>query len=166
MSSLSKIPAGSRHPLHPVFVHLPIGVWLASLAFDIAWLAGGPSQLAVASNYCVLLGLAGVVLAAPTGLIEYFRIPRGTEARQLAGIHMLLNLFVTALYSVNFLIRRAPTGAFDVIDQVPLSAFVLSCAAYGILGVSGYIGGLLVYRYGAGQRRPEESEGRKLRRVA
>jgi uncharacterized membrane protein len=155
-----------NHPSHPIFVHLPIGLWLASLACDILFMINGSSLMAAISYYCMLFGLIGVVLAAPTGLWDYRKIPSGSRAKKTATIHMSLNLAVTLLYVINFFARHGLENA--VPSFVTRGQLVLSAIGFGTLGVSGFLGGVLVYTYGIGTRHPTRGDiGKpKLRRVA
>lgn len=154
-----------KHPLHPILVHLPIGLWLASFIFDIIYLGGGQSGFATASFYSIGIGCIGALLAAGAGVAEYTSIAPSTRAKRTATIHMALNLVVVALYAVNFLIRVTafPTPG----SGVTIPQFVLSLVSMGILGVSGFLGGMLVYEHGIGFRPEERDQDRpELRRVA
>lgn len=137
-----------KHPLHPILVHLPVGLWTASLISDIAFLASGNSNFAVVSYYTILFGIVGAVLAVITGVAEYVAIPNDTKAKRIAATHMTLNIFVTLLYGVNFLARRSLEGG--VPSLVTGGEFILSIFSVIVLGISGFLGGLLVYNYGIG----------------
>jgi uncharacterized membrane protein len=139
-----------NHPLHPILVHLPVGLWTASFIFDIAYLFGANASLAAAAYYCMLVGLIAACLAIPTGLAEYIEIPQRTTAKRLAVGHLLLNLVVTALYVINLFARHAMFGAVPI--AVSRGQLILSFFSLLILGVSGYLGGLLVYEHGVGFR--------------
>jgi uncharacterized membrane protein len=77
------------------------------------------------------------------GLLDLLAIPRGTTAWRTGLIHAGLNDVVLALYVVNFLLRRG--GSFE---ETSTGHMVLSGVALAILGVSGWLGGQLAYRYG------------------
>jgi len=65
------------HPLHPIFVTVPIGAWIASLVFDIATKtqsAGYPS-LVTASEWLIAIGVVGALLAAVLGFLDLLAIP-------------------------------------------------------------------------------------------
>jgi uncharacterized membrane protein len=57
-------------------------------------------------------------------------------------VHLSLNLGVTAAYVVNFLLRDAAD------PRVGWGFLVLSLVSLAVLSVSGYLGGMLAYRYG------------------
>jgi uncharacterized membrane protein len=58
---------------------------------------------------------------------------------------MSLNLLVTAAYIVNFFWRH---GSYTDGDAVAGGRLALSAVALGVLGVSGFLGGKLAYRFG------------------
>ncbi len=144
-----------RHPLHPMLVHLPIGLWVASFIFDLLYLQNQSANFASSSYYCILIGLIGALIAAPTGLSEYAEIPPHTRAKRVAAMHFALNLVVIALYLIGFFARR------DAIQGVPETilpgAILLSAFSLLLLSYSAYLGGLLVYDYGIGWK-PHERD--------
>jgi uncharacterized membrane protein len=134
------------HPFHPIFVTIPIGAWVCSLVFDIVSKSGGDdaAALTTGSYWLIGIGVVGAVLAALFGLMDLMRLPRGTAALRLGLMHMTLNLSVVVLFVINFLWRR------DSYEEPPVSTgqLVLSACALAILSVSGWLGGMLAYRYG------------------
>lgn len=131
------------HPLHPAMVAVPIGAWVASLVFDVgSHLAPDPGFLTPGSRWLIAIGILGALAAAVPGFLDLFGIPTGTLAFRTGLIHMSLNLAVTAVYAVGFLWRAGDTGPVSA-GQIALSAVSLAA-----LGVSGYLGGMLAFRYG------------------
>ena len=125
------------HPLHPILVHLPIGLFLLSFIFDIAgWVRP--------ALYTMALGVLTALLAATPGIADYSDIRRDHPARKIATYHMLINLAVVLLYTVNLLLRRSQ------LDQPRVSAlaFAISLICIAALSFSGYLGGILVYDHG------------------
>jgi len=143
-SSLASGPYG--HPFHPIFVTVPIGAWVCSLVFDIAGKAGADDAAAftTASYWLIGIGIVGAVLAALFGLMDLMRLPRGTAALKWGLTHMTLNLSATALFVVGFLWRNSTYET----PPVRTGQLVLSACALAVLGVSGWIGGMLAYRFG------------------
>jgi uncharacterized membrane protein len=131
------------HPLHPAAVALPIGCWIASLVFDLgSRFVDDGSFLVRGSRWLIALGVLGALAAAMLGFLDFLAIPGGTPAFRTALVHLSLNLGVTALYVVNFLLRD------DVAPRVGWGFVVLSLVSLAVLSVSGYLGGKLAYRYG------------------
>ncbi|MGW2236777.1 DUF2231 domain-containing protein [Streptomyces sp. NPDC001759] len=134
------------HPFHPILVTVPIGAWAAGLVFDIAsHLVEGPEFLSRGAMWLIALGVIGALAAAMVGFLDLFTIPTGTRAFRVGLIHMTLNLLVTAAYLGNFLWRHAGGGPSGSVGAGPLA---LNAAAFAVLGVSGWLGGKLSYRYG------------------
>src|SRR5437867_6395820 len=97
------------HPLHPILVHLPIGLFLVSFLFDIGSLSRHhvPSaRFARPAFYTMALGVLTALVAAGPGFVDYLDIRRDHPARKIATYHMWLNLAAVALYVVNLAIRR------------------------------------------------------------
>lgn len=133
-------------PVHPTLVTIPIGTWLASLLFDVGSRLGGPPQaLATASCWLIGIGVGGGIGAASAGYLDLIQVPAGTRAMRVGTVHMALNLTLTTLYGTQFLVRLARR---DRPEGVPGSLIALSAASYGLLAVSGHLGGILAYRYG------------------
>src|SRR5262245_38750215 len=130
----------AKHPIHPMLVALPIGLWIFSLISDVIYLMkwGGAVWSDVAF-YTMAGGLAGALVAAIPGLIDLLSL-QGAVKR--IGIwHMSINLVVVALYAVNLWIRiSSSTGA-----TTPVWLSVISVA---LLGISGWLGGEMVYVHG------------------
>ena len=134
------------HPVHPILVTVPIGAWVASLVFDIASrIVDKPGFLTESSEWLIGLGVVGALAAAAVGLLDLLAIPTGTRAFRTGLTHMSLNLAVTVAFVVGFVWRH---GSYT--DQRPVGAgpLVLSIVAVAVLGVSGFLGGMLAYRYG------------------
>jgi uncharacterized membrane protein len=134
------------HPFHPILVTVPIGAWVTSLVFDIAsHIVEDPGFLTQASEWVIAIGVIGAVVAAVFGFLDLLTIPAGTAAMRTALLHMTLNLTVAVAYIVNFLWRH---GSYTDGDAVGGGQLVLSAISLAILGVSGFLGGKLAYRYG------------------
>jgi uncharacterized membrane protein len=134
------------HPFHPILVTIPIGAWMSSLVFDVgSRFAAHPGFLNQGSEWLIAIGVVGAAAAASVGLLDLLAIPTRTAAFRTGVTHMSLNLAITAAYVVNFLWRHETYQRPEAVGVGPLALAVASIAA---LGVSGYLGGKLAYRYG------------------
>jgi uncharacterized membrane protein len=134
------------HPFHPILVTVPIGAWTASLVFDIAsHVATGPGFLAQGSLWLIVVGVVGALAAACAGFLDLFGIPAGTPAFRTALVHMTLNLVVVAGYAAGFAWRY---GSYHHPGPVAAGPLALSAGCLALLGVSGFLGGKLAFRYG------------------
>src|SRR5262245_29725782 len=96
-------PASVRgHPIHPMLVTIPFGLWIFSLAADLIHMSGrgGPVWRDVAF-YSIAGGIAGALLAAVPGLIDLLSIS-DRRVRRIGVTHMVANLIVVALFAVSF----------------------------------------------------------------
>jgi uncharacterized membrane protein len=128
------------HPIHPMLIPIPIGLWIFSLVCDLIH-AGGSNNPAwtTVALYTMGGGIVGALLAAVPGLIDLLSLQPGPRRTALA--HMAINLTVVALYVVNLWLRlQAP--------ESPGGLIWLSVFAIGLLVVSGWLGGKMVYELG------------------
>lgn len=129
------------HPIHPMLVTIPIGLWIFSLVCDfVAMQSAAPETWAAASLYAMVGGILGALAAALPGLVDLLSL-RGTPVLPTAVKHMALNLTIVVLYVVNAWLRWGEAAA----GGTPL---VLSLIAIALLLVSGWLGGKMVYEAG------------------
>jgi uncharacterized membrane protein len=134
------------HPFHPILVTVPIGAWVSSLVFDIAsHIVAKPGFLAQGSEWLIAIGVIGALLAAMLGFLDLLAIPTGTTAFRVALLHMTLNIAIVIAYAINFVWRHGNYGHPAAVAVGPL---VLSAVSLALLGGSGFLGGMLSYRYG------------------
>jgi uncharacterized membrane protein len=128
------------HPIHPMLVPLPIGLWIFSLVCDLIH-AGGSANPAwtTVALYTMGGGIVGALLAAVPGLVDLLSLPPGP--RSTAIKHMAINLTVVVLYLINFWMRSKSSGE-------PGGWIWLSVIALGLLVISGWLGGKMVYEHG------------------
>lgn len=135
------------HPFHPILVTIPIGAWVGALVFDIASRVNstGSRSLVDAAYWLIGLGIVTALLAALFGLLDLLTIPTGTRAFRTGLIHMVLNVSIVGLFVVNFIWRHSN---YYELSKVKVGQLVLSAVAIALLLVSGWLGGMLSYRYG------------------
>ncbi len=139
----------AEHPVHPMLIPFPIALWIFSLASDLIFLFGfgGPVWKDVAL-YTMIGGIIGGLSAAIPGYIDYRTLTDPVVVR-VAQLHMVINVGLVLLFSVNAGLRllNGPQAL------LPVFMSMLGVAA---LGVSGWLGGELVYVQGvAVQPQPE-----------
>ena len=136
----------AHHPVHPMLVTIPIGLWLFALLCDLAFVFGvGASHWFTISFYAMVVGLLGALVAAIPGTIDMLSL-RGAP-KKLALAHMGLNLTVVALFAINLVLRV--NGA--EVAGLPLALTVI---AITLLAVSGWLGGQMVYVHRVGVEEP------------
>ena len=103
-------------------------------------------------------GILGALAAAVFGLIDLRALP--PHVKGIAQKHMTLNLIVVGLYAINAWLRIAPGGYTD-------ATLILSIVAVLLLGISGWLGGHMVYVHDAGVsgNSPADEDGRRAARL-
>ncbi len=122
------------HPLHPVITDIPIGAWTTAAVLDGLELLG-ERKYAPGADAAIVVGLAGAVGAALTGVADW--TGTSSERRSVGLMHGLLNVGATALYITSLLMRRR--------QQSRGKAIGLAMLGYGISSASAYLGGHLVF---------------------
>lgn len=130
------------HPIHPMLVVFPIALWIFSFVSDLVYLGGGAVAWRDTAFYAMAGGVIGAIAAAVPGAIDLFT-SHDREIRRIGSMHMTLNLTITALFIINLWWRSQTTAE-------SAGPVWLSLAAIVLLGISGWLGGEMVYVYGAG----------------
>jgi uncharacterized membrane protein len=69
MSSPASI---ARHPIHPILVNMPIGLWVFSVVADLIFRLGwGGAIWRDVALYCIGGGIVGALFAAVPGFIDF-----------------------------------------------------------------------------------------------
>jgi uncharacterized membrane protein len=146
----------AKHPIHPMLVPFPIGLWVFSLVADVVFLAGwGPPVWNDVAFYTMVAGTIAALLAAPFGLLDFLSI-RDPRTRQLGATHLALNLVILAMFAADIWLRTQ-TGTSAGLPVV------ISLVAVSLLVVSGWLGGEMVFVHGAGVMPPEERREMEIR---
>jgi uncharacterized membrane protein len=134
-----------KHPIHPMLIVFPIGLWLFSLACDLIHLAGGSSDAwTTVAFYSMVGGLIGALCAAVPGFIDLLYYKGGAPpVKKIALTHMAINLTAVVLYAINIALRAK--GTFGM--GIPV---LLSIIGVALIFVSGWLGGQMVHVYGVG----------------
>lgn len=135
------------HPLHPLLVHLPIGLLYLTLLLDLLTLFfDGGNALVRAAFYTLLLALVMSLVAAVPGLVDRADIRDDHPAKKVANAHMVLNITAAVFTAFSLLLRYGVLG----VEATPVAPLVLSLIAVALVSYSGYLGGMLVYGDGIG----------------
>jgi uncharacterized membrane protein/nitrite reductase/ring-hydroxylating ferredoxin subunit len=134
-----------RHPIHPMLVHFPIGLFILSFVFDVAsFVFPFQPYLLRDSYYAMLFGVIMALVAAVPGFVDYTGIRSDHPGKRTATAHLILNLMVVGIYGINLGVRSTLLAE----PRIRTGPFVLSLIGIGLLSVSGYLGGRLVYDEG------------------
>ena len=146
---MSRTPIHSKaallgHPLHPVLIHFPVAALVAALAMDLGYLYTGDFFWARGSLWAIGIGAAGGWLSGTAGLIDLALVPR---IRRLvtAWSHAVFAVMLLSLATLNWLLRLDDPAA----AIFPWGLY-LSMISAGLIAVTGFLGGRLVYEYAVG----------------
>lgn len=128
------------HPVHPMLVAFPIALWVMAFIFDMLGVVRDSIGLWSAGFDCVIAGCITAVLAALPGAIDWLTIvPPRSSAKSRGLLHGSLNVLALILFSY----AAARQGPSSKPDEIVL--FVMAVGVV-VLGISGWLGGTLVYR--------------------
>ena len=149
-SSALSLEEGTFLVFHPVFVHFAIALLLFGFVIDWCGSMLEQTQTQSTGRFCFLAGVLALGLAVMTGWIEQ-TLPRPVsvfDAQMQTTLvrHEYLGYGLFAFFLVLAIARMRIQGR--------LPALFVLLGAFGSLGLlfQGYLGGELVYRYGAGVR--------------
>jgi uncharacterized membrane protein len=134
-------------PFHPIFVHFSIALTGASFVFDLASVVLGIASLAAAGWWT----LAASALATPgtiiTGIVSRLRLPMEEgPARSYLRAHMALGPIFFGALLVMAIWRAA---LWTRMEALPWTYLAAMAGLVIMMTVQGYLGGELVYRFGA-----------------
>lgn len=138
------------HPVHPIVVAFPIALLVLTPLWDAAQ-HFGVARLALVAYWTEVAGLIGGALAAVTGLADFLGLKEpsqkltDTALRHAGFAFTTLGLFVGA-----FVARGGPSG------EPGLLVIALELVGALGLGVTGWLGGQLVFGHGVGVSRGKE----------
>lgn len=131
------------HPIHPMLVTLPIGLWVFSLVCDFGYVITGDERWAITAYFTLGGGIVGALLAAVPGLLDLLGI-HDARAQRVGRYHLVLNLAIVVAQALSFWLRTQD-GLADVLPRG------ISIVAVVALIISGWLGGHLVHVLGVTQ---------------
>jgi uncharacterized membrane protein len=134
-------------PFHAIFAHFTIALTASSLAFDIGAVVFGIESLAAAGWWTLAAASVLTMLTLGSGITSRLRLPMEEgEARSFLRTHMALGPTFYGLLLAAAVWRAA---LWERATDVPVAYLGALSAVVLVMTVQGYLGGELVYRYGA-----------------
>ncbi|MFZ5877383.1 MAG: DUF2231 domain-containing protein [Nitrospirota bacterium] len=140
------------HPLHPIIVHFPIALLSTAMFFEVLERAMKRDVLREAATWLLGLGFLGALAATASGILA-------EEAAEEAGVperaietHELFAFATLAVFATLLAIRWLQKKRR--LPEFPGVFLAIGLVGVALIGLTGYFGGDLVYRYGAGVERP------------
>ena len=133
------------HPIHPMLIPLPIGLLIAAFVCDLAFWGTGNAFWANVAFWALIGGVITALLAALFGFADFFGDP---AIRQMSDAwhHMIGNLIAVVLAIVSLYLRYSGGIETAVFPWGIATSFLVVL----VLGFTGWKGGELVFRRGAG----------------
>ena len=151
------------HPVHPMLVAFPIGLWVTSFVLDVIFYFIRNPSLVLISKVMIACGLIGGLAAAVPGIIDWLAI-KNQEVKRIADWHARLNIIAIIVFAID-LYFRMKLGAHWVNYSLKIP-FLLSLLGNVLIGISGWLGGALSFEHGVGvapQHDSPEDEVAKIR---
>jgi uncharacterized membrane protein len=135
----------AAHPVHPALVHFPLGLLLTATIADLASVAGVWQEPRFAA-WLIAAGLAAALPTIAAGLYDFRKLDEVQAAHAMR--HMGAMALAWLGYGVALYLRR---DGLSATVEPPLVSVAVSVSCGAVLGLGGWLGGELVYRYGAGR---------------
>jgi len=142
------------HSLHAVLVDVVIGGATAALLLDVLRVFFSVDGLESATTWVLGLAWLSALGAIISGLTDYKDTAPSSAERDVAGLHGLVNIVATAVFTISLLQRLG--GGHD-------GAFWTLLLGYLVVSVGGFIGGHVVFKYGYMVNHNAFNRGRRAR---
>ena len=144
------LDAGILLTFHPICVHFATALTVFGLVLDWIGSLRGQARWQQTGRLSFFAGVVAIGLAVLSGWIEQ-ELPRPTSAFD-AQIHNVLFYHEYLGYGLLGVFVVLAVARLRIHDRLPSLFVILSALGLAGLIVQGYLGGELVYRYGAGVR--------------
>lgn len=139
--------------LHPIVVHLPIGLLVAALVFELLFIWRNRAELRFASRAVFILGGLGAIVALASGFLADNELGHGYAGHDLAHTHRNIMIATAGVWLVVILAALKFRAYFDRIRLLHLIVYGITAA---LLFFGAHIGGELVYEHGVGVKTTSE----------
>ena len=147
--------------VHPLLVHFPIALLVAALVLDLVVIIGGKEKFARCSGLVLCLAALGAMAALATGLMAEGTVTslsdaevahEAVEQHERAAIATVILAAILAGWRLIRRLELPPGGQ----KWVYLALLV---GAVAMVGLTGHLGGTLVYGHGLGVKPPAGETG-------
>jgi uncharacterized membrane protein len=130
----SRLTVGG-HPIHPILVMFPLGLFATAVVFDAGNVLGGPALLGEVAYWTIGAAIVGGLLVALAGVVEVMFVRSDITAKRAGVMQGLANFGVLLMFTVILLVRigstdRTAGGGLLVVELLALVAAVIG-AWYG-----------------------------------
>ncbi|GAA4693373.1 DUF2231 domain-containing protein [Phytohabitans rumicis] len=144
----------SGHPVHPLMMTLPLGLFVCAVLFDLGGVAGSLDFLGQVGYWTLVAGLFAAMLAVGAGMIDLWDVPGGAGKRR-AVAYQFANLGMVALFAI------ACLGRVDAQTHPPTTGlFLVELLALAAGGFGAWLGATMVRQFRIGAEPDVESTTR------
>ena len=136
------------HPLHPMLVHFPIALLITSVFFDLLGMLVEGKSFYQMGRWLLILGLLGGVVASLAGASAEDAVVSSGVPSDAVEFHEELAIITVVVFGVLLVYRWWAGAAWSARSKTIY--LLIAAIGLGLLGATGFYGGDLVYRYGAG----------------
>ncbi|MGB7923409.1 MAG: DUF2231 domain-containing protein [Pyrinomonadaceae bacterium] len=151
------------HPVHPMLIPFPLALWVTSFVADVIFYFNRNLSLLLIAKFTLAAGILGGLAAAVPGIIDWLAI-KDQEVKRIANWHARLNIIALLIFAASLYLRTRYGARF--VSYSLTIPFLLSLVGVILIGISGWLGGDLVYKHGvsvAPQHDSPEEEKAKVR---
>src|ERR1044072_680211 len=88
------------HPVHPMLVVFPVGLFATAVVFDILYLSSGNAVFPTVSYYMIAAGILGGLLAAIFGFMDWLGLTNNSRPKKIGCWHGLGNFVIVVLFAI------------------------------------------------------------------
>jgi uncharacterized membrane protein len=132
------------HPVHPMLITFPLGLFPAAVVCDIIYLVRNNPSWGHLAYWLIAGGVLGGLAAAVCGFADWLGLESETRAKRIGAWHGIINVVMTSLFAVSWMMRRGAP------DRPSLQAVIVGVVALVLGFVGAWLGGELVYRLSVG----------------
>ncbi|WP_416905082.1 DUF2231 domain-containing protein [Micromonospora echinospora] len=120
------------HPIQPMLVTFPFGLFVCATLFDLFDLAGGPAFLGEVGYWTSVAALVAAAMTGVAGMVDLWDVPAGRTRRAAISFNVV-NVAMAAIFVVTCLVRadaphRGASAALFVTELVALGVGALGVA--------------------------------------
>ncbi len=136
------------HPIHPMLVHFPIALLFVSVLFDLIFFYTGREEFKKGGFWLLILGWVAGLAATLSGTWSEDIVEKAGVPKAAIELHETFAFSTLALFAGLMLVRFWIRNRWSSRDRLLYAGMAMIGLA--LLATTGFWGGDLVYRYGAG----------------
>jgi uncharacterized membrane protein len=150
------------HPIHPMLIPFPLALWVTSFLTDVLHFFVPNPNLVLIAKYMLATGIIGGLLAAVPGIIDWLAI-KNPEVKRIGNWHARLNIIALLIFAASLYLRTKYGSSW--VGGSPNIPFLLSLLGVILIGISGWLGGDLSFKYGVGVKPQHDSPEEEVAKV-